>query len=110
MDITTVINGTSARISPIGEIDSDTLAPLRAATDALPPHVTDVQWDLHDAPFMDVAGLHLLLSPRARRGAPGRSVTVTGLRPQPLRLLLLAADISPVTFGTAPLSASSAGS
>ncbi|SEE42276.1 STAS domain-containing protein [Streptomyces sp. 2131.1] len=99
MDITTAVTGTSARITPRGDIDSDALAPLRAAADALPPHVTDVQWDLHDTPFMDVSGLHLLLPATAQRRA-----TVTGLRPQPLRLLLLAADINPGTFEGLPAS------
>ncbi|MFE6764606.1 STAS domain-containing protein [Streptomyces sp. NPDC057689] len=100
MDITTAVTGTSARITPCGDIDSDALAPLRAAADALPPHVTDVQWDLHDTPFMDVSGLHLLLPASAAQ----RRVTVTGLRSQPLRLLLLAADINPGTFDGLPAS------
>ncbi|MEU5822620.1 STAS domain-containing protein [Streptomyces sp. NPDC047803] len=99
MDITTAVTGTSARITPCGDIDSDALAPLRAAAEALPPHVTDVQWDLHDTHFMDVSGLHLLLPASARR-----RVTVTGLRSQPLRLLLLATDINPGTFDGLPAS------
>ncbi|WP_435879785.1 hypothetical protein [Streptomyces flaveolus] len=46
---------------------------------------------------MDVAGLHLLFDPAAP-GGPDRRTTVTGLRRQPLRLLLLAADTHPTAF------------
>ncbi|MGW4275182.1 STAS domain-containing protein [Streptomyces seoulensis] len=95
MDITTTIDGTSARIIPRGDIDYDTLPPIRAAVDALPTHVTDLLWDLNHTPFMDLAGLHLLFTPTR---TPGWSTTVTGLHPQPLRLLLLATDIQPHAF------------
>ncbi|MFJ8098687.1 STAS domain-containing protein [Streptomyces griseofuscus] len=77
MDITIVIDGNSARISPYGEIDSATLPPLRAAVNALPPQVTDLQWDLSPTPFMDIAGLHLLFTPAPSSG-PERRMTVTG--------------------------------
>ncbi|MEU5254394.1 STAS domain-containing protein [Streptomyces longwoodensis] len=97
MNITTAISGTSARITPRGEIDHDTLPSLRAAADALPARVTDVTWNLRHTPFMDVAGLHLFFSPTALDGADRRT-TVTGLRQQPLRLLFLAADVHPGTF------------
>ncbi|MEV7691400.1 hypothetical protein [Streptomyces bungoensis] len=63
MNITTTIDGASAGISLCGEIDFDTLPPLRAAVDALPPQVTELQWDLTLTPFMDVAGLHLPFPP-----------------------------------------------
>ncbi|CAL9279820.1 STAS domain-containing protein [Streptomyces olindensis] len=96
MNITTTIDGTSACISPCGEIDFDTLPPLRAAADALPPQVTDVQWDLTRTPFMDVAGLHLLFAPHG--SGPERRTTVAGLRAQPLWLLLTAADADPAVF------------
>lgn len=97
MNITTTIDGTSARISPCGEIDFDTLPLLRAAVDVLPPQVTDLQWDLTLTPFMDVAGLHLLFSPTTS-GDPERQATVAGLRAQPLSLLLTAADVNPTAF------------
>ncbi|MEU7061784.1 hypothetical protein [Streptomyces sp. NPDC046197] len=97
MNITTTIDGTSAHISLCGEIDFDTLPPLRAAVDALPPQVTDLQWDLTFTPFMDVTGLHLLFTPATSSG-PERRATVTGLRAQPLALLLVAADVNPTVF------------
>ncbi|MFC9282823.1 hypothetical protein [Streptomyces collinus] len=54
-------------------------------------------WDLNHTAFIDVAGLHLLFAP-APHHSPHRRTTVTGLRPQPLRLLLLAADMNPAVF------------
>ncbi|MFD8275946.1 STAS domain-containing protein [Streptomyces flaveolus] len=98
MNITTTIDGTSARITPCGDIDYDTLPPLRAAADALPVHVTDLLWDLTHTAFMDVAGLHLLFTSAPSGNGPHRRTTVTGLRRQPYRLLLLAADLNPTTF------------
>ncbi|SFY52367.1 hypothetical protein [Streptomyces sp. F-1] len=97
MNITTRIDGTFARLSPCGEIDFATLPPLRAAVDALPPQVTDLQWDLTLTPFMDVAGLHLLFTPTTSSGHKRRA-TVTGLHTQPLSLLLMAADVHPTAF------------
>jgi hypothetical protein len=102
MNVTIVIDGTSARIALRGDIDFDTLPPLRAAADALPEHVTDLLWDLNDTPFMDVAGLHLLFA-HAPINGPDRRTTVTGLHQQPLRLLLLAADVHPDSFDLARL-------
>ncbi|MER7483910.1 hypothetical protein ABTX60_40785 [Streptomyces sp. NPDC126510] len=98
MDITTTVDGTSARISPSGEIDFYTLLPLRAAADTLPPQVTDLQWDLSGTAFMDVTGLNFLFAPAPHDSAPGRSTTVTGLNRQPLWLLLLAAEVRPTAF------------
>ncbi|MET8586397.1 STAS domain-containing protein [Streptomyces collinus] len=102
MNITTAIDGTTATITLDGDIDFDTMPPLRAAADALPAHVDDVLWDLNHTAFMDVAGLHLLLAPTPPH-RPKRRTTVTGLRPQPLRLLLLAAETNPAVFDLARL-------
>ncbi|PKW05984.1 hypothetical protein SAMN05428944_6977 [Streptomyces sp. 1222.5] len=104
MNITTTIDGTTACITPRGDIDFDTLPPLRTAADTLPAHVSDLLWDLSHTPFMDLAGLHLLFTPTlAAPYGRGRRTSVTGLRSQPLRLLLLAADTNPVTFDLARL-------
>ncbi|MET8585594.1 STAS domain-containing protein [Streptomyces collinus] len=100
MNITTAIDGTTATITPDGDIDFETLPPLRAAADALPAHVSDLLWDLDRTAFVDVAGLHLLFAPAPPHG-PNCRVTVTGLRPQPLRLLLLAAETNPAVFDLA---------
>ncbi|MFI5474491.1 hypothetical protein ACIA6D_30160 [Streptomyces cacaoi] len=103
MHITTMIGGTAARITPHGAIDHDALPALRAAAAALPPDVTQVTWDLHDTHFMDVAGLHLLTDQRLQDGPP-RQTAVTGLAPQPLRLLRLAAELFPALEFTRLLS------
>ncbi|MFJ3501661.1 MULTISPECIES: hypothetical protein [unclassified Streptomyces] len=97
MNVTTTITGTTARITPQGEIDLETLPPLRAAVDRLPLHVTDLLWDLEHLSFTDVAGLRLLFGP-APQGEPQRRTTVTGLQDQPLQLLLLAADLFPTAY------------
>lgn len=75
---------------------NDTLPPLRAVADALPPQVTDLEWDLTGTPFTDVAGLHLLFTPPTT--SPRHRTTVTGLREQPLCLVLTAADADPAAF------------
>lgn len=94
MHFTTRIDGSTARITVHGDIDYDTLPILRAAAAALPPSVTELVWDLEHARFMDVAGLHLLFEQQAPEYPPRRT-TVTNLAPQPLRLLLLAAEVKP---------------
>ncbi|WP_053849873.1 STAS domain-containing protein [Streptomyces sp. NRRL B-24085] len=101
MNVTTVIDGTRARIIPHGEIDADTLPPLRAALAGLPPGFSDVQFDLRETAFMDVAALRFLFDHCA--DASPRRRTVTGLSPQPMRLLLLASDLYPATYGLARL-------
>ncbi|WP_411075735.1 hypothetical protein [Streptomyces sp. cmx-4-7] len=102
MNITTTIAGTTARVVPHGEIDLGTLPPLRTAADELPPHVTDLLWDLKHLSFTDVAGLRLLFGP-APQGSPRRRTRVSGLQEQPLRLLLLAADLFPAAYDLARL-------
>ncbi|MBY8878252.1 STAS domain-containing protein [Streptomyces sp. PLK6-54] len=95
MLITTKSTGTTAAITPHGEISFDALPTLLTAYEALPPSVRQVEWDLRDAVFMDVAGLHLLVHQRLACQNAGRTLTVTGLRHQPLRLLLLARTLFP---------------
>ncbi|MEV5357106.1 hypothetical protein [Streptomyces sp. NPDC052693] len=96
MNITTTLDGTCARIGVLGEIDFHTLPRLRAAACALPPRVTDLEWDLAGTPFMDIAGLHLLFSPDTP--SPAHRTTVTGLGRQPLWLLLTASEANPAAF------------
>ncbi|MFF0384874.1 hypothetical protein [Streptomyces sp. NPDC004286] len=92
MIVTTLIDGDSARLTPHGDIDYDSLDRLSACVSRLPAALRHIEWDLHDTPFMDMAGLRLLAT------SPGpceRVTTVTHLRPQPLRLLETAAAVFP---------------
>ncbi|MER7682326.1 STAS domain-containing protein [Streptomyces sp. NPDC096934] len=87
--------GVTVVFTPRGEIDSDTLPGLLSATRALPESVTGVTWDLREAQFIDVAGLHLLVHQRAACQEAGRILTVVGLGRQPRRLLELAWEVFP---------------
>ncbi|MFD7015339.1 STAS domain-containing protein [Streptomyces sp. NPDC059928] len=95
MLITAENDGFTAIISPHGEIDFDALPSLLAAARELPQSVTQVTWDLRDAVFMDIAGLHLLIHQRLDCLDTERMLTVTGLDRQPLRLLRLAQELFP---------------
>ncbi|MEU6485336.1 STAS domain-containing protein [Streptomyces sp. NPDC046887] len=95
MHSTTTIDGTTARITPHGVIDFDTLPGLRASRAALPPEITAVTWDLRDTVFMDVAGLHLLTEHLSENGHSRWIVAVAGLAAQPERLLRMAAEAFP---------------
>ncbi|MBM9624392.1 STAS domain-containing protein [Streptomyces zhihengii] len=91
MNITTEIRGASATLTPYGDIDFLHLDLLRATLHQLPPTVTDVSWDLRDAPFVDVAALHLLSTPTG----PQRVMRLANLHPQARRLLTIACDLFP---------------
>ncbi|MEV6263029.1 hypothetical protein AB0M42_20095 [Streptomyces sp. NPDC051784] len=95
MNVTTMIDGTTARITLHGDIDHDTLPTIRAAAAELPPNTTDLIWDLRYTPFMDTAGLHLFTDPDPDAG-PERRTTLFGLQPQPLELIRTAADLFPM--------------
>ncbi|MFC9266261.1 STAS domain-containing protein [Streptomyces zhihengii] len=91
MHITTEIRGTAATLTPRGDIDYQHLDQLRATVQQLPTSVTDVSWDLRDAPFVDVAGLHLLSTP----SDPRRGTSLANLQPQHRRLLTIACELFP---------------
>lgn len=95
MRVTTTSDGVTAVITPRGVIDFDVLPQLLAAGRELAPFVTQVTWDLQQALFMDVAGLHLLIHQRLACSDTGRTLIVTGLRQQPLHLLQLAHELFP---------------
>ncbi|MEW1681780.1 hypothetical protein [Streptomyces sp. NPDC093594] len=78
MNVTTTLDGTTARIRTHGEIDFDTLPLLRAAAAALPWQVSDLQWDLSETPFTDIAGLHLLYLYDDEQPAPPHDRDGTG--------------------------------
>ncbi|WP_063795817.1 STAS domain-containing protein [Peterkaempfera griseoplana] len=88
-------NGATTVISPRGEIDFTTLPDLLTAARKLPRCVTEVVWDLREAAFMDVAGLHLLVDQRLACRGTNRTLTVTGLGQQPQRLLTLVSELFP---------------
>ncbi|MGW2209659.1 STAS domain-containing protein [Streptomyces sp. NPDC001781] len=92
MNVTTVIHGDSARLTPHGDIDYDSLDRISACVTRIPAAVRHIEWDMRDAPFMDVAGLRLLA---AAPGRPERVTTVSHLRSQPLRLLKTADSVFP---------------
>ncbi|MEV6263964.1 STAS domain-containing protein [Streptomyces sp. NPDC051784] len=94
MNVTTMIDATTARIIPHGEIDHTALPKLRAVIEALPHDVTELVWDLHDTPFLDSAGLHLLTDPPPT-GTPQRRTQVTALQTQPLQFLRTAETLFP---------------
>ncbi|MGW3852980.1 STAS domain-containing protein [Streptomyces fagopyri] len=77
------------------DIDGDTLPGLLSAAHVLPDSVTGVTWDLREAHFIDVAGLHLLVHQRSACQEAGRLLTVVGLGRQPRRLLELAWEVFP---------------
>ncbi|MFE6130970.1 STAS domain-containing protein [Streptomyces sp. NPDC056437] len=95
MLITTTNDGVTAVISPRGEIDFDALPSLLTAARELPHSISQITWDLRQAQFMDVAGLHLLVHQRLACLETRRTLTVTGLNHQPLRLLRLAQELFP---------------
>ncbi|TXS52239.1 STAS domain-containing protein [Streptomyces sp. t39] len=91
MDITAEIHGTSATLTPHGDIDFQHLDQLRHSLDQLPSTVTAVTWDLRDTSFVDVACLHLL---RSGDDSP-RETGLANLRPQPRRFLAVACEVFP---------------
>ncbi|GAA2325548.1 STAS domain-containing protein [Streptomyces kunmingensis] len=90
MNITTELDGHRATLTPHGDIDFDAMDHLQTSLVRLPSAVTRVVWDLHDVPFVDIAGLHLL----ATSLGPVQSA-VTHLNPQALGMLRLACELFP---------------
>ncbi|MER7983686.1 STAS domain-containing protein [Streptomyces sp. NPDC095817] len=95
MIVKTSIIGTTAVISPHGDIDFDSLPHLVTAADELPAVVTRVIWDFQAVSFIDSAGLDLLTCQRRTCQALNRTLTVSGLPGQGRRLLSLSEDLFP---------------
>ncbi|AWE48285.1 MULTISPECIES: STAS domain-containing protein [Streptomyces] len=96
MLITTTDHGATAVITPSGNVDHDALpALLTAASSELPLTVTHLTWDFEHSGYIDVAGLHLLDQQRQACRTARRTLTVTGLGPQPLHMLQLADELFP---------------
>ncbi|MET8942756.1 STAS domain-containing protein [Streptomyces sp. NPDC004542] len=76
-------------ITVSGELDLQTCPALAEAASAVPPAGRTLYLDLSGVPFMDSSGLNLLILLRRRLHAEGGRLAVTGLQPQPERLLRL---------------------
>jgi anti-anti-sigma factor len=70
-----------------GEIDLQTCPQLARAAAAVPLGGTWLYLDVSGVPFMDSSGLNLLVALRRRLHTAGGRLAVTGLQPQPKRLL-----------------------
>lgn len=97
MNVITTITGTTARLTPRGEVDFPTLPSLHTAVDRLPAHGIDLLWDLEHLSFTDTAGLRMFFGPAPQDSRPHKTV-VTNLRDQPLRLLFIAAGLFPAAY------------
>ncbi|MEU7060902.1 STAS domain-containing protein [Streptomyces sp. NPDC046197] len=74
-------------ITVCGEMDLQTCPGLAQAASGVPVGGKPLHLDLSGVSFMDSSGLNLLLHLRRRLQAEGALLAVTGLQPQPARLL-----------------------
>jgi anti-anti-sigma factor len=70
-----------------GEMDLHTCPQLARAAAVTPLGGKPLYLDVSGVPFMDSSGLNLLVSLRRRLDAEGSRLAITGLQPQPTRLL-----------------------
>jgi anti-anti-sigma factor len=70
-----------------GEMDLQTCPKLARAAAVIPLRGKPLHLDLSGVPFMDSSGLNLLVSLRLRLDAEGGRLALTGLQPQPTRVL-----------------------
>jgi anti-anti-sigma regulatory factor len=96
--------GTHITVSPGGyaatlivddDIDDRARPAIESAASGLPRSVRRLTLDLAGVGFVDSALLHLLLSVDGCVTGRGGLLRIVGLRPQPRRLLALAADVRP---------------
>lgn len=76
-------------ITLAGEIDLTSRGTLEAATRTTPPDGLPLRLDMSGVTFMDSSGLNFLLTLRHRLTAAGSSLTLTGIREEPMRVLAL---------------------
>ncbi|MFJ5774386.1 STAS domain-containing protein [Streptomyces sp. NPDC093094] len=87
-------------ITVAGDMDRRTSAEIARTTSLVLPGCVLLQMDLSDVSFMDSSGLNLLLKLRRHLQAQGGSLSVTGLRHQPARLLMLTETYELLAAGT----------
>ncbi|MEW2135582.1 STAS domain-containing protein [Streptomyces sp. NPDC005409] len=85
----TAIQHTAHRVvvTAMGDLDAAAEPSLRRVPDAVPAGTTVALIDVHGVPFMDSAGLLLLLDLHRRLELGGLRVLVVGWQPQPQRLM-----------------------
>lgn len=79
--------GHMVMVAAIGELDAAAESSLRHVPGAVPPGTTIALIDVHGVPFMDSAGLLLLLDLHRRLELGGLRVLVVGWQPQPQRVM-----------------------
>ncbi|MBT2446219.1 STAS domain-containing protein [Streptomyces sp. ISL-43] len=84
--------GGAAVVTLEGDVDSAVQSDLNLLVDSLPARAA-VVLDMRGVSFMDLTGLHFVLTLRERSRKTRTALLVTGLRPQPQRLLYLAGEV-----------------
>ncbi|WP_181387365.1 STAS domain-containing protein [Streptomyces sp. Act143] len=87
--------GYAATLTVDDDIDDRARPAIESAATGLPLSVRRLTLDLARVDFVDSALLHLLLSVDGSVTRRGGLLRIVGLRPQPRRLLTLAADLCP---------------
>lgn len=80
-------NGSTVLISVVGDLDAAAEHPLGRALDAVTEDISVAMIDTHEVPFMDMAGLLLILDLHRRAECMGLRVLVVGWQPQPQQLM-----------------------
>ncbi|KUN29720.1 hypothetical protein AQJ23_02910 [Streptomyces antibioticus] len=87
--------GYAATLTVHDDIDDRARPAIESAASGLPSSVQRLTLDLAGVGFTDSALLHLLLTVDGCVARRGGLLRIVGLRPQPRRLLALAADVRP---------------
>ncbi|WP_405639963.1 STAS domain-containing protein [Streptomyces sp. NBC_00019] len=87
--------GHAATLTVDNDIDDRARSAIESAATQLPPSVRQLTLDLADVGFVDSALLHLVLTIDRSVTDRGGLLRIVGLRPQPRRVLTLAADLCP---------------
>ncbi|MEJ8640854.1 STAS domain-containing protein [Streptomyces sp. MS1.HAVA.3] len=86
-------SGSTVLISVVGDSDAAAEHTLGRALDSVTEDITVAMIDTHEVPFMDVAGLLLVLDLHRRAECMGLRVLVVGWQPQPQQLMAEVAGI-----------------